>query len=887
MGIAKGANAWWLDVLENGQTSAYAEFFDIDWRPLKPELRGKVLLPILGDHYGVVLEKGELELGFAAGAFTVCYYETPLPIAPPTYPTLLRHPLPMLAEAFAEDAPEFLEYQSIVTAFERLAPQDEQDPDLVAERRREQIVAKRRLAELVAASPPVAGAVAETVEVFNGTPGDPRSFDPLDGLLGEQSYRLSSFRTAAEEINYRRFFAINELASVRQEVPAVFAAAHAQLLDLIARGKVDGVRIDHPDGLWDPAGYFRQLQAAVAGARRGGDGAAEVAAEAAETGGDRDLAIYLLVEKILEHGEELPADWAVAGTVGYEFARLATGLFVDPANRKAFDDLYARFIGDKIDFAGLVYQKKKLILRTALASEANVLTRALNRISEHDRRTRDFTLTSLRDALREVIACFPVYRTYIVCEEGVVPDRDRRFIERAVAQAKKRNPSSDPTVFDFLRDVLLLRNADDATEEQRADACRFGMKFQQLTGPVMAKGLEDTAFYVYNRLASLNEVGGDPASFGVSVAEFHRQNVARRRRWPHAMLNSSTHDTKRSEDVRARIDVLSEVPREWRAALNRWARLNRRKKTRLEDGLAPDRNDEYHLYQTLLGAWPFGAETPDAGLVDRIDAYMLKAAREAQVHTAWVNPNEAYEAALAAFVRGVLDTAADNPFLEDLAALRQTVDHAGAVNALAQQLLKLTAPGVPDVYQGTELWDQSLVDPDNRRPVDYDRRSALLQALRARGPSRELAEHLLATKADGRIKLWLTHRALACRQSWPEVFADGEYLPLEATGSEADRVVAFARRHGEREVVVIVPRLVVGLMRGKTVEPVGAEVWETTRLPIPGTSQGVRYRDVFTGEEIEAEAEPGTEGQATLALAEAFAVLPFALLERVGEGGGE
>ncbi|MBA3416748.1 MAG: malto-oligosyltrehalose synthase [Chloroflexia bacterium] len=904
MGIAEGGNAWWLDVLENGQTSPYADFFDIDWRPLKPELRGKVLLPILGDHYGVVLEKGELELGFADGAFTVCYYATPLPIAPPTYPTVLRLPLPELAEAFAPDDPAFLEYQSIVTAFERLAPQDEPDPDLVAERRREQIVARRRLAELVADTPVVAEAIEAAVRAFNGTADDARSFDLLDGLLGEQTYRLSSFRTAAEEINYRRFFAINELASVRQEVPAVFAAAHALLLRLIAEEKVDGVRIDHPDGLWDPAGYFQQLQEAVAQVRLGSesdagtadaDGAAGVDAAPGGAGtaeeppelavGGDDPAIYLLVEKILEPGEELPADWAVAGTVGYEFARLATGLFVDPVNRKAFDDLYARFIGHKIDFADLVYQKKKLILRTALASEANVLARALNRISEHDRRTRDFTLSSLRDALRETIACFPVYRTYIVCEEGGVPDRDRRFIERATALAKKRNPATDPSVFDFLRDVLLLRNADDATEPQRADACRFGMKFQQLTGPVMAKGLEDTAFYVYNRLVSLNEVGGDPAAFGVVPAEFHRQNAARRRRWPRALLTSSTHDTKRSEDVRARIDVLSELPREWRAALNRWARLNRRQKTRLEDGLAPDRNDEYLFYQTLLGAWPFGAAAPDAELVDRVAAYMLKAVREAQVQTAWVNPNEAYEAALSAFVRGALDTsgAKPNPFLDDLAALRRTIDHVGAGNALAQQLLKLTAPGVPDIYQGTELWDQSLVDPDNRRPVDFPRRRAALDGLRRRKPSRDLAEELLATKADGRIKLWLTHRALNCRRDWPELFAEGDYVPLEATGAEAEHVVAFARRQGDLEAVVVLPRLIAGLLRGKLIDPLGAEVWGDTRLPISGAAAGQRYRNAFTGSVVEAAA--GSDNTATLALADIFAALPFALVVREADDG--
>ncbi|HEX5499376.1 MAG TPA: malto-oligosyltrehalose synthase, partial [Thermomicrobiales bacterium] len=626
-----------------------------------------------------------------------------------------------------------------------------------AERMREQVVAKRRLATLLADSPAVRAAVDAAIERFNGVPGEPRSFDALDALLGDQNYRLSSFRTAAEEINYRRFFAINDLAAIRQEEPEVFAATHEALLSLIASGAVTGVRIDHPDGLWDPAGYTRQLQAAAARALAGAPDPEWTPQPATLDAGPDALPLYLVVEKILEPGEELPADWAVAGTVGYEFARVATGLFVDQANRKAFDDLYARYIGDKIDYADLVYRSKQLMMRVALASETNVLARALNRISEQDRRTRDFTLNSLRDALRDVIASFPVYRTYVICGETPVSERDHRYIDAAVALAKRRNPASDPSVYDFLRDVLLLEPAPEVGEAERADRCRFAMKFQQLTGPVMAKGLEDTAFYIYNRLVSLNEVGGDPAIFGVGPELFHRHNASRRRRWPHELLASSTHDTKRSEDVRARIDVLSEMPREWRAALNRWTRLNRRHRGRVDGASAPARNDEYLFYQTLLGAWPFDATRPDAEFVDRIETFMLKAVREAQVHTSWINPNEAYETALAAFVRGVLGDGQD-AFFDDFAGLRQTVAHLGAFNALAQQLLKLTAPGVPDIYQGTELWDFSLVDPDNRRPVDYAVRSRLLKALRRRKPSPALTTELLDQKADGRIKLYLTDR---------------------------------------------------------------------------------------------------------------------------------
>jgi (1->4)-alpha-D-glucan 1-alpha-D-glucosylmutase len=836
------------------------------------------------------------------------------------------------------DAPHLLEFQSIITAFTRLAPQDERDPERIAERRREQIVAKRRLADLVAASPDVAAALAETVRVINGDPAHPAGFDALDRLLDAQSYRLSSFRTAGEEINYRRFFAINELAAVRQEEPRVFAAAHELILRLMTAGEVTGLRIDHPDGLWDPAAFFRDLQRAVwlalhdaASTPRREDGV--IPSEARNLGSSarpaaehemlrlsaqhdtstpskpseeeaidwaavdpaladkwpgqavdgaalaKRLPTYVVVEKILEPGEGLPNDWAVHGSVGYEFARVTTGLFVDGANRRAFDQLYSRFTGEKRAFAAIAYEAKDLMLRTALASETNVLARALNRISEQNRRTRDFTLSALRHALREVIASFPIYRTYIVCDGRGVSDRDRRAIERAVTTAKRRNPASDPTVFDFLADVLLLRDEGMLSATERDERCHFVMKFQQLTGPVMAKGVEDTAFYISNRLVALNEVGGDPAAFGASVADFHRQNAERARRWPYGLLTSSTHDTKRSEDVRARVAVLSELPREWRAAVNRWARLNRRHKTRVEGTHAPDRNDEYLFYQTLLGAWPWDMESPDTEFGERIADFMLKAARESQVHTSWVNVDEAYEDALRHFVLAALDVARPNPFLQDLAALREIIAHAGAINALAQQLLKIASPGVPDVYQGTELWEQSLVDPDNRRPVDYARRSRLLRGLQRRKPGPRLAADLLETKADGRIKLYLTSRALAYRAAHPELFTRGEYVPLAVEGDQAEHVVAFARRHEGQGAIVVAPRLVLGLIGKDIVDPIGREVWGDTRLLLPDAESGARYREVFSEAAIASEDLGDGVG---VPLGELFRALPFALLERGG-----
>ena len=840
MGIASGRNAWWQDVLEHGPDSPFASFFDIDWQPVKPELENQVLLPVLGDHYGVVLERGELRVSWDDGAFALHYYDLPLPISPKTYPVILRRALPAVEAAFEPDSIPLLEMQSLGSTFEGLVSQELTVPD----RLREQFLAKRRLSQLIAEAPEIAAAIAMTLAELNGVSGEPGSFDALDDLIGRQFYRLSFWRVAAEEINYRRFFAINDLAAIRQEEPAVFEETHRLLLRLIAEGKAQGVRIDHPDGLWDPAGYLRELQTAVDAVGR---------------------SIYLVVEKILEHGEELPGDWPIDGTVGYEFAQSAGGTLVDGRGRKAFDELYGRFTGATIRFDQMVYEKKKLIMQVALASEVNVLARALDRLSEFHRRTRDFTFNSLRDAMTEIIACFPIYRTYATCDPEELTERDAAYVDQAARAAVRRNPASDPGVFAFVRDILLLNPADNLSDEQRADQCRFVAKFQQLTGPVMAKGLEDTAFYAYFRLSSLNEVGGDPAQFGVDVREFHRQNAQRLERWPNAMLTSSTHDTKRSEDVRARISALSEMPRVWRAAQNRWARANRRFKTKIDGALAPDRNDESLLYQTLLGAWPLGVAAPGDDFVDRIAAYLLKAIREAQAHSSWLNPNEAYDGAASAFVRGVLSPS-NSLFLDDFAVLQARVVAAGAINGLTQQLLKLTAPGVPDIYQGTEVWDFSLVDPDNRRPVDYQMRQQLLDRLDDPG--------LVENWADGRIKLSVTQRTLAFRRENAGLFAEGGYLPLTAAGAGAHHLIAFARQLGEREAIIIAPRLSDSLTAGSVDAPVGG-VWSGTRLALPRSLAGVQFRDLFTGELFDA-----SESR-DLDLAAVLATFPVALLERI------
>ena len=860
MGIAGGSNPWWNDVLENGPSSPYSVFFDIDWKPYKAELEGKVLLPVLGGQYGEVLEKGELKLVYEEGRFYIDYYETRFPCAPAPTAAVLRLALERL-EGLDEDDPDRMELESIATALERLPARRRTDEESVAERRREKTVTQRRLSSLYGASAEARRALDRALEEYNGTPGDAHSFDRLDALLEDQAYRLAFWRVAAEEINYRRFFDVNDLAGVRVERGEVFQATHRLILRLVREEKVTGLRIDHPDGLFHPRDYLRDLQVQTVG-----------------TLGEAPF--YVLVEKILTGEETLPEDWPVAGTVGYEFMNRVGGLFVARGSEGAMDLVFRRFARERIGFADLVYDKKRVILDTSLVSELTVLTNMLGRISERNRRSRDFTPGLLHDALREVVASFPVYRTYIDAVAGDVSERDRGYVEHAVRLARRRNPGMSRSLFEFVRNVLLLRWPDGLDAEARDEHARFVMKFQQLTGPVMAKGVEDTSFYIFNRLVSLNEVGGEPDRFGVAPEELHAWLAERAERWPHALSASSTHDTKRSEDVRARISVLSEVPELWEAHVTGWAELNRAHKRDDEGRPVPDAGDEYLLYQTLVGAWPLGAAEDQAhqDFVARVQAYMEKATREAKEHTSWIEPNAAYDAGLGEFVAAILDRGASAAFLDDLARLHPLVARMGMVNSLAQTLVKLAAPGVPDVYQGQELWDFSLVDPDNRRPVDYEVRRRLLRELRAAMENedpRALARGLVETWEDGRIKMYLTHRALALRSALPELFRDGEYLPLDTAGERAEHVFAFARRGGGAEVVAVVPRLVATLMRDRGFALPAAQDWRGTRVAGGGGVLAGRWRNVLTGEELEG----GTDGE--LAVDELLGSFPVALLERI------
>ncbi len=898
MGIER-FNALWFDVLENGPASLYAKYFDIDWAPVKAELREKVLLPILGDQYGIVLERGELKLAYRDGAFFIHYYDHLLPLAPRQYATVLRHGLVELEARLGATDTHLIELQSIITAIEHLPSRTETERRKVLERNREKEVIKRRLASVVESRGEVAAFVAANVEAFNGTPGDARSFDGLDALLAGCSYRLAHWRVAGEEINYRRFFDINSLAAIRVEDPEVFEEAHARILDWLREGHVTGLRIDHPDGLFDPTAYFLRLQERFFLERVRARFAVEPEVQEAvwpaverrvqerwqaevaqEPGSPLRKALFVVVEKIQGGKERIPESWAVHGTTGYRFANAVGGIFIQPQAERHLTETYHRFIGEVPDFEELVHQKKLLILRTAMSSDLNMLAHDLNRISEMNRRTRDFTLNSLRRALVEFIALFPVYRTYVDGWRPELDARDVQYIEETITRAQERNSTTNASIFDFLRDILLRRYPEHLNETEREVMLRFAMKLQQVTGPVMAKGLEDTVFYVYNRLVSLNEVGGEPEHFGISDALFHQRNQERAEEWPSSMLTTSTHDTKRSEDVRARLNVLTEVPEEWRRHVQRWARLNARHATELPGGPAPSRNDEYLFYQTVVGAWPMGETLTDEAFADfhrRVREYMGKAIKEAKVRTSWTNPDPDYDAAVARFVDACFDQDRSASFLDDVQAFKRRIERAGQHNALGQLVLKLASPGVVDTYQGCELWDLSLVDPDNRRPVDYELRARLLEALdrEAAEDRAALCARLVETMEDGQVKLYVLAQGLRLIRRQAPLFRARGYRELRVGGHRAEAAVAFAREHEQSVVLTAVPRFTLSAL-----EAAGGltRAYEGTFVDLPEAYGGMMFRDVFTGREVRP--ERGVRGGVVLPLSPLLAGFPVILLER-------
>jgi len=837
-------NAMLMDVLAKGPHSTHKDFFDIDWNHNYENLRGRLLAPFLGSFYAEALENGELRLAYDESGLSLNYYRLRLPLRMESYIKVFGADIAPLEAALGPESPELAGFIGTVSLLKTLAPGQGSDyPE------GQFLHARKMLWTLYTGVPRIREFIDAAVARLNGRAGDPDSFDALDGIISTQFFRPSYWKVAAEEINYRRFFTINELISLRIEEPRVFDYVHSAALKLAGDGAVTAFRVDHVDGLIDPQRYLARLRGAAG------------------------PEVYIAVEKILAPEEELPADWPIQGTTGYDFTNYANGVFCRRENEKEFSRFYYRFAGLETQYDGLVCAKKRMIISKHLAGNIDNLAHIMKKASANDRYGRDITLYGLRRALVEVMANFPVYRTYVNGDAGPT-ETEKGYIRAAVQKARGRLPGFGYE-FNFIEAFLLMDTHKSLQDEDRRDVLAFDMNFQQYTAPLMAKGFEDTILYIYNKLTSLNEVGGAPNRFGFTLEQYHEFCRRRAERSPLTMNATSTHDTKRAEDVRARINVLSELPREWNARLRTWAKLNLSKKRRRPDGAEmPDRNDEYLLYQTLLGAWPAAGE-PGPGFAGRIKAYAIKAAREAQVNTNWIKPDQDYEGALAAFIDKALAPGEDNRFLGDFRPFREKISFYGAFNSLSQTLLKVAAPGLPDIYQGSELWDFSLVDPDNRRPVDFGLRARLLDGIAGDYAARPdgLPAELLADLPSGRAKLFLLWRALAVRREWREVFEAGAYTPLAAEGAHKDSVIAFARSLGDRHVIAAVPRFLTGFAT-QGAPPLG-ELWKDTRLVLP-QGLGGNWTETISGREL--------PGDGELTAANLFKTFPCALLVRGARG---
>jgi (1->4)-alpha-D-glucan 1-alpha-D-glucosylmutase len=872
MGIGKH-NPWWIDVLEHGPASEYGEYFDIDWSPVKDELHGKVLLPVLGEPYGKVLTSGQLKISFNSetGKFTINYYENEFPLNPKSYSAILSRRLDVLNDRLGNKDMAVMRYMSIVDAFSSLPDGMSLTQDEKARRLREMKVSTIRLAELCGNNPHILEFIEQNIKDFDCTEDDRVACRRLHELLEQQAYRLAFWRVAAHEINYRRFFDINDLAGVRVEDQRAFTDMHAFVFKLIKDGIVQGLRIDHPDGLFDPAGYFMRLQE-EAFLRLNPEGENFLPGQK-QFQRQEEFPIYLLGEKILAPFERMEEDWVIHGTTGYDFLNAANGVLLDEKNARVFSDFYAMVSNETDSYRELAYNCKHLIMQTSLASELNVLAHHLSQIAESNWMYRDFTLNSLRHALSEVVAFFPVYRTYV--KEGIVSNVARDYVMRAVRLAKRNNRTVHPGIFDFIHYVLTLRLSDDmdgypGQEQFQKDVLNFAMKFQQFTGPVMAKSLEDTLFYKYNRFVALNEVGGEPNHFGHSIADFHSHNEARQKTYPYSMLATSTHDTKRSEDVRARLTVLSEIPDNWQERVLRWMDYNSGRYTYNLDKRIPSSNDEYLLYQTLVGTYPLTVDKPEelSDFANRIEAYMLKAAREAKDHTSWINQDATYEEGMKSFIHALLKPSNANggsdPFFIDFLEFHQHVSRMGLIKSLSQTLFKLTCPGVPDFYQGNEMFDFSLVDPDNRRPVDFALRDEYLTKLlpfvdpdskKTEVEFQALIKDMLKNFKDGRLKLFVTAAILQQRKLNPRLFTVGKYIPIGISGQGSDHFIAYLRQFKDKSLIVVAPVLVTKLIspdqRSLYSGPEDTQLWQTTKLNLPKEFQRRKYTDIFTGQSME------------------------------------
>ena len=814
-------NPWWMDVLENGSASEYAAYFDVEWGHSTPSVQDKILIPILGEPYGAALESQKLQLALDASGFHIGYYDARLPVDPACYHAVLSHRLPDLLSRVDPAAALLQEFGRVLELAERLPARSVTDWEEVEARRRDTGLVKTNLWKVYSGFPIVRDFIDQTLREYNGTPGDPASFDLLDKLIARQPYQLTYWKVARERINYRRFFDVSDLVAIRTQDPKVFEATHGLVFQWLREGKVSGLRIDHIDGLYDPLAYLSQLQEKAS----------------AQSGAP----VYIVVEKILSGDEMLHVEWPVAGTSGYDFLGAVNNVFVDPAGVKMLDASYAQFIGRQTIFAEVAYAQKKKVMEDLFAVEIQTLALQLGLIAERYRHSRDISPQQLGQALREVTASLPVYRTYT--REYRISSHDRVHVEDAVENGRKRNPNIHSAAFDFVRSVLLLDMPDDQ------EALRFVMRWQQITGPIMAKGVEDTALYLYNRLISMNDVGGSPEPF--SVDRFHQFNLDRSIHWSGAMNATSTHDTKRSEDVRARINLLSEMPGAWTRHVNRWHRWNQDKLGKHEGNRAPDANEEYLIYQTLLGTWPLQNDGPsDSDFKDRIKSFMVKALREGKAHSSWLNQNHEYEEQVTGFVDRILDEHSASKFLADFRPFQQRVAFLGAINSLSQTLLKMTCPGVPDFYQGTTWWDFSLVDPDNRRPAqvpDASEWESKFRRWRVDDPD-DTIDTLLEHWQDGSLKSFLIFKTLQFRNGHQDLFQMGEYLPLHGAGLAGEHSISFARRRGDEWAIAVVPRFLTNLTALEKM-PLGRRFWKDAAILLPPGAPS-HWRNVLTNESL-------------------------------------
>ncbi|EKD83061.1 MAG: hypothetical protein ACD_39C00909G0002 [uncultured bacterium] len=768
MAVRCPENPWWWDVLENGPSSQFSRYFDVDWHTESDHFSNLILLPVLGDHYGIVLEANELKIEHNQGKFTLHYFEYVFPIAPRSLPLILEL-------AYKSSGIDEIGY--LAGALHILPHASSRDIDRIQRRQRDKAVIFEMLNTMCKEVKGFDDAVNAAVKEVN------QNHDLLDKLIGRQNYKLAYWKLSQYQVGYRRFFDINSLAGLCMEDDRAFCDSHKLVIELERTGKVDGFRVDHPDGLFAPSSYFNRLRKACPEA-------------------------LIVAEKILEPHEPLNPEWPISGTTGYDFLNLVNGLFIDKNGHAKLLQQWYEFIGEKPDYQELVYKSKKQVMKSLLGSEITRLAADLTQICENHRRYRDFAQQQLYSALIEVAAGFSVYRTYIQSETGKVAEDEHKLIDQAIAQAKARLPELGSYIFDFIADILLLKL-------QGEKENLFVRRFQQFTGPVMAKSLEDTVFYIFNPLVSLNEVGGNPGNPAITVKQFHEWCLHISRSWPLTMLTSSTHDTKRSEDVRARINLLSEIPDRWSETVKKWQKMNAGFRT----AGAPDANTEYLLYQTLIGTWPIDKE--------RIAKYMEKAVREAKVHSNWSEPDQKFEMALLNFIDKLYS---NTEFIKYLADFVAELTEPGQVNSLLQLTIKLTAPGFPDIYQGTEIWNNSLTDPDNRRPVDFSHNFAMFKQLENKN-CREIMHEL----PRGLPKLFIIKTLLSLRSKVPAFNEPDSYKAIDVLGPHNDDLLAYMRGNS---VIVLVPRLLLSRK----------DRWDGTRIIFP---EG-QWQNVFTGQQISA-----------------------------------